>query len=273
MKKYKYLVTGHKGFIGSRLFKSLAGPKLGIDLKDGLDIIDCLPDDIEVDTVFHLAALPSVEYSVKNPHYTLKHNVYATSVLLNWCRTHGVKRFVFSSSAATMGDGTGPSSPYGLHKLMSEMECKIYSQLYGLDTVCLRYFNVYSEDQPFGGAYSTVISAWMEMIRQKKPLRVDGDGEQTRDYIHVDDIVSANLFCASYGQAFSGEVFEVGTGVETSINQVRDIISTKQSVRWEHAPARHGDIVKSVANTSKLSKIGWSANIDIFSGLKRCFNL
>ena len=173
MKKYKYLVTGHKGFIGSKIFNSLSGSKIGIDLKDGKDILDCLPDDIEVDTVFHLAALPSSRFAVfpvVSPSYALKHNVLGTSRLLEWSKLHGVKRFIFSSSAAVYGNGEDPNSPYGLHKLMSEMECKLYSQLYGLDTVCLRYFNVYSEDQPFNGTHSTVISAWMEMIKQKQPL-------------------------------------------------------------------------------------------------------
>ena len=271
MKKYKYLVTGHKGFIGSHLFESLVGPKLGIDLKDGQDVIDCLPDDIEVDTVFHLAALPKVEYSVENPCYTLKHNVYATSVLLNWCRSHGVKRFVFSSSAATTGDGQGPTSPYGLHKLMSEMECKLYSQLYGLDTVCLRYFNVYSEDQPFGGSYSTVISAWMEMVRQDRPLRIDGDGEQTRDYIHVDDVVSANLFCASHNKNFNGAVYDVGSGDVVSLNNIKEFVNENLKVSWDHAPVRPGDVRHTEADTSKLRKLGWTAKIGILEGLTRCF--
>tara|TARA_R110000851_G_scaffold6661_4_gene26683 strand:+ start:1070 stop:1891 length:822 start_codon:yes stop_codon:yes gene_type:complete len=273
MKKYKYLVTGHEGFIGSRLYSSLPNSKIGFDLKSGEDILDCLPSDIQVDTVFHLAALPRVEYSVENPSYTLKHNVLATSVLLDWCRTHGVKRFIFSSSAAAHGDGSGPNSPYGLHKLISEKECKLYSELYDLDTVCLRYFNVYSENQPYGGPYSTVISAWMEMLHQDKPLPINGDGEQTRDYIHVDDIVSVNLFCESYKERFNGETFEVGTGIETSIKEIKKIISTKGNIQWNSTPARHGDIKFSVANTEKLNRIGWSSSIDILSGLKKCFKL
>ena len=271
MKKYKYLVTGHKGFIGSRLYESITDSKIGLDLKDGEDIIDCLPDNIEVETVFHLAALPKVEYSVENPSYTLRHNVFATSKLLDWCRTHGVKRFVFSSSAATTGDGHGPNSPYGLHKLMSELECKLYSQLYGLDTVCLRYFNVYSENQPFGGAYSTVISAWMEMVRQKRPLRIDGDGEQTRDYIHVDDIVSANLFCASHKENFSGSIFDVGSGQTVSLNEIKKVVDERLTIEWEHAPPRPGDVRHAKADVDKLKSLGWVATIGINEGLKRCF--
>jgi len=271
MKKYKYLVTGHKGFIGSHLYESLTDSKIGIDLKDGEDIIDCLPDNIEVDTVFHLAALPRVEYSVENPSYTLKHNVLATSKLLDWCRTHGVKRFIFSSSAATTGDGHGPNSPYGLHKLMSELECKLYSQLYGLDTVCLRYFNVYSEDQPYGGSYSTVISAWMEMIKEGMPLRIDGDGEQTRDYIHVDDVVSVNLFCESYKQNFNGAVYDVGSGKTISLNKIKEFVDSRLDVQWDHAPERPGDVKHTKANIKELCNLGWTAQIEILEGLMRCF--
>ena len=164
--KSKILVTGHKGFIGSRVFAALPeGQRVGIDLKEGEDLLEQLPN-IQVDTVFHLAAHPSVGYSVENPSYTLKHNVLGTSRVLEWAKNHGAKRVVFSSSAAIYGNGDGPNSPYGLHKLMSELECKLYSDLYDLDTVCLRYFNVYSEDQKYGGSYSTVIFMLMTLFLQ-----------------------------------------------------------------------------------------------------------
>ena len=271
MEKYNFLVTGHKGFIGSHIFDALSGTKIGIDLKEGEDILDCLPENIEVETVFHLAALPRVEYSVENPFYTLKHNVLATSKLLEWSKNHGVKRVIFSSSAATYGDGEGPNSPYGLHKLMSEMECKIYSQLYGLDTVCLRYFNVYSENQPFGGSYSTVISAWLEMIRRGLPLRIDGDGEQTRDYVHVDDIVGINLFCAEHKEVFNGAVYDVGSGETVSLNHIKRFVEEASDVEWIHAPPRPGDVRHTIANTKPLTQLGWDAKIDLIEGLTRCF--
>ena len=150
----KVLVTGHKGYIGSRLYKDLkrlGHDVSGIDLKDGVDILYCLPDE-SFDYVFHLAAMPKVSFCMTNPAYTMRQNVFVTSTLLEWAKDHDVKRVIFSSSAAVYGNVDGfPSSPYGLHKLMSEMECRLFSKLYGLDTVCLRYFNVYSEDQPFGG--------------------------------------------------------------------------------------------------------------------------
>lgn len=268
----KYLVTGHKGFIGSRLYGALpAEETIGIDLKDGHDLIEQLPDE-SVETVFHMAALPSVEYSVRNPSYTLKHNVLGTSKVLEWARKQGVKRVVFSSSAAAYGDGLGPNSPYGLHKLMSEKECKLYSELYDLDTVCLRYFNVYSEDQPYGGPYSTIISAWMEMVRQDKPLRVDGTGEQIRDYIHVEDIVSANIFCASYKFKFNGTVYDVGTGTGITVGELKEQVSAKvPSVKWVFGPPRSGDVKSSVASPFSLKRLGWTPRVNIGDGLDRCF--
>ena len=269
--KNKILVTGYKGFIGSHLYETLPEEqRIGIDLKDGEDIIDQLPD-IQVDTVFHLAAQPRVEYSVENPSYTLKHNVLGTSRALEWAKNHGAKRVVFSSSSAIYGDGTGPSSPYGLHKLMSEMECKLYSELYGLDTVCLRYFNAYAEDQEYGGPYSTVISAWMELLKKSKPLRIDGDGEQTRDYVHVDDIVSVNLFCANYEGRLNGACFDVGTGEAISLNSIKEFVEERYKVRWQQAPEREGDVKHTLANTRPLQDLGWEAKIKIAEALNKCF--
>jgi len=270
----KALITGHKGYIGSHVYKALQGSGhdvQGIDIKDGDDILHCLPNE-DFDYVFHLAALPRVEYSVKNPSYTLKQNVLVTSTLLEWAKDHKVKRVIFSSSSAAMGDGDGvPKSPYGLHKLMSEMECKLFSELYDIDTVCLRYFNAYSEDQPFGGAYATAICAWMEMIRQGKRLRIDGDGKQTRDLVHVDDIISANIFCMEHDKDFKGKSFNVGSGESVSMNYIREVISKYHKVKWNWSPARPGDVRHTLADITDLQKLGWSPKTSIEAGLERCF--
>lgn len=268
------LVTGYKGYIGGKLYNKLIAigyEVFGIDLKDGQDIIDCLPKNKNFDCVFHLAALPSVEYSVLNPSYTMKHNVLATSKLLEWAKENKVKRFIFSSSSAIYGDGNGPKSPYGLHKLMSEQECKLYSELYGLDTVCLRYYNLYSEDQKYGGAYSTAISAWMEMIRTNKPLRIDGDGEQTRDFIHVDDVVQANLFCMNHKENFNGKFYDIGSGKSISLNYIKDYIDQFNEVKWDHRPERIGDVKYTKANIQEMLNFGWTPKISIEEGLERCF--
>ena len=270
----KCLVTGHKGYIGSHLFFELQkqGHLVhGIDLKDGNDVLHCLPDE-DYDYVFHMAAMPKVGFSVEKPSYTLKHNVLATSKVLEWSKEHKVKRVIFSSSAAVNGNNDGiPTSPYGLHKLMSEMECRLYSNLYGLDTVCLRYYNVYSENQKYGGSYSTAICAWMEMIRQDKSPRIDGDGEQTRDMVHVRDVVAANVFCMDYDKPFNGDFYDIGSGKSVSLNEIKNFIDKFNDVKWDHAPARLGDIKHTKADVSKIASIGWQPTMSIEEGLKRCF--
>jgi UDP-glucose 4-epimerase len=269
----KCLVTGHRGFIGSHLYEKLLDLGIdveGVDLKEGKDILDFLPSE-DFDFVFHMAALPRVEFSVENPSYTLKHNVLATSKLLEWSKNHGVKRFIFSSSSAIYGNGEGPTSPYGLHKLMCELECKLYSQLYNLDTVCLRYFNAFSADQEFGGAYSTVVCAWMEMIRENKSLRLDGDGEQTRDFVHVEDIVDANIFCMNHQDKFNGEQFEIGTGTSISVNEIKNIVLKYHQVEFKNAPERPGDAKHTLANLEKIKNIGWTPQLNSLEQIEKCF--
>jgi len=269
----KCLVTGHKGYIGNKMYKRLLelGHNVrGIDLKEGENIISCLPDD-HFDYVFHFAALPRVEYSVENPSYTMKQNVLSTSILLEWAKKHDVKRVIFSSSSATIGDGIGPKSPYGLQKLISEMECKLYSQLYKLDTVSLRYFNVFSEDQEYGGAYSTVICAWMEMLKKDQRIILEGDGTQTRDFVHVNDIIDVNLFCMNYKENFNGITYEVGTGVSISINAIKNIVNKYHTIDWVFKPARKGDVKHTLADISKLKNIGWCAKIKPSVSIDKCF--
>jgi UDP-glucose 4-epimerase len=266
----KILVTGHKGYIGSKLFNKLDdGINIihGIDLKDGRDVLHHL-SNTSYDYVFHLAAFPSVQQSVEEPSGTFRNNAYATSVLLEWAKNHNVKRVIFSSSAAA----ASVTSPYGLHKRISEQECRLYSQLYGLDTVCLRYYNVYSEDQNYGGSYSTAISAWMQMIREGRELRIDGDGEQTRDFVHVDDVVSANIFCMNQDKPFAGAIHDVASGVSFSLNSVREIINRNHDVAWVENPERKGDIKHSHSDISGLLSLGWKPSVAIEDGLQRCFS-
>tara|TARA_B100000579_G_C22811778_1_gene845655 strand:- start:101 stop:943 length:843 start_codon:yes stop_codon:yes gene_type:complete len=264
----KILITGHKGYIGSRLYKKLSYNKnisclIGVDLKDGNDIID-FDFNENLDFIFHMAALPSVQLSVDRPSYTLKHNVLGTSKILELAKKTNAKRVIFSSSAAIYGNSGVPESPYGMHKLMSEMECRLYSNLYNIDTVSLRYFNIFSEDQKYGGAYSAVISAWIEMLDKKRKLRIDGDGEQTRDFIHVDDIISANIFCMNHKGLFKGNAYDVGNGKSISLNSIKGIVDKYQKrVSWEYFEKRSGDINESCANINNgLQSFGWSPNIN-----------
>ena len=266
----KIFITGHRGYIGSRLFNKLDNGFSvvhGMDLKDGRDILHHLPNT-SYDYVFHIAAFPSVQKSVNEPSDTFRNNAYATSVLLEWAKNHNVKRVIFSSSAAA-ADAT---SPYGLQKKISEQECKLYSQLYGLDTVCLRYHNVYSEDQVYGGVYSTAVSAWMQMIREGKALRINGNGEQTRDFVHVDDVVSANIFCMNQNKPFVGAIHDVASGASCSLNSVREIINSNHDVTWIEKPERKGDIKHSHSDISGLLSLGWKPSVAIEDGLQRCFS-
>lgn len=270
----KILITGHRGYIGSHLFEKLRQDSkydvFGIDLKDGNDILHCLPEE-NFDCVFHFAALPRVEYSVENPFYTMKQNVLVTSKLLEWSKNHGVKTFIFSSSSALYGEGSGPKSPYGLHKLISEMECELYQDLFDIKCVCLRYFNVYSEDQEYGGSYSTVVSAWMQMIREGKPLRIDGAGDQSRDFIHVSDVVSANIWCMKNINRLDKLWYDVGYGDTCSINDIKVVVDKYNDVRWEKAPPRPGDVKHTEIGAQRLQITGWSPNVGLESGLERCF--
>jgi len=275
MENKKVLVTGHLGYIGSHIFKELntRGYKLrGIDLKNGEDILHCLPNE-DFDCVFHLAALPRVGFSVENPFYTMKQNVLVTSKLLEWSKNHGVKTFIFSSSSALYGEGSGPKSPYGLHKLISEMECELYQKLYNIKCVCLRYFNVYSEDQEYGGAYSTVVAAWMQMIKEKKSLRIDGDGEQSRDFIHVEDIVSANIYCMENINNLKELWYDVGYGKTCSLNKIRGIVNKYHKVEWDNAPERQGDVRHTEIGSQRLQLEGWNPRVSLSDGLEKCFKI
>ena len=277
----KCLVTGHKGYIGSKLYerlKELGHDVLGLDIssldsKEGLDIRSHLFYNgkpwikFRPEYIFHLAAKPSVSWSIENPSESLSHNVLGSSRVLEFARHTKARRVIFASSAAAYG----ASSPYGVHKQMTELECKLYSDLYNVDTVSLRYFNVYSADQPYGGAYSTVIAAWMEMLRRDSPLIIEGDGTQTRDFIHIDDIIDVNIFSMNCEQQFKGATYDVGTGEETSLNELKNYINLIKRPEWKIIPERTGDIKFSKADTTGLKSLGWSAQVDIKNGLKRCF--
>ena len=259
------LVTGHRGYIGSRLYaklKAAGHDVLGVDLKDGTDILHTLPE-VDIATVFHLAAFPSVAYSIENPAYTLMHNVLGTSRLLEWSKKRNVKRFVFSSSAAVYGNDGNLGSPYALHKLMSEKECKLYSDLYGIDSVCLRYFNVYSEDQEYGGPYSTVFAAWMSALKNNIEPTLEGDGSQTRDFIHLNDIIDANIFCMNYENNFNGETYDIASGITISLESIKNYIDSRYNVTWNLIPPRTGDIKHVSPNCNKINNLGWYARISI----------
>ena len=171
-----------------------------------------------------------------------------------------------------MGNGSGPESPYALQKYTTEIETSLYSKLYGLDTVSLRYFNVYSYDQTINGPYATAISNWMHAIRNNITPHINGDGEQRRDMVNVEDVVRANIFCMEQEINFNGAVFEIGTGTNISLNQIKKIVNKHfPDVQFEYRSPRPGDVRETKANITPLSGAGWTAKIDIFEGIEDCF--
>lgn len=289
------LVTGHLGYIGSRVFKALVeqGHHVrGIDLKQSEYTGDILEDlghmhtsqtglasisgeyrDFKPEYIFHLAAIPRVPYSVEYPVEVLENNITSTLRVLEYARLSGTKRVIYSSSSSVVGDGDGPTSPYGASKLVPEILCKNYSDVYGLDTVSLRYFNVYSKDQEVDGPYATAIANFMHAIREGRNPFITGDGEQRRDMLHVSDAVSANLFCMNHDSGFGGQWFDVATGGNISLNEVREIINKYHpDVVFDYVGERAGDVRVTKANTDPLKELGWATKVDIQSGIEECFN-
>jgi UDP-glucose 4-epimerase len=189
-----------------------------------------------IDVVFHMAALARVQESIENPILYDKVNVGGTLNMLKTCVDYGVHRFVFTSSSAIYGDveekdlptseesEITPMSPYALHKLMGEQYCKLFSSLYDIETICLRYFNVYGERQPTEGAYCLVMGKFAQQRLNGEPMTIRGDGEQKRDFVYVGDVVEANIQAGFYEHSLKGAVFNIGNGDNRSVNQIADLI-------------------------------------------------
>ena len=250
----KVLVTGGAGFIGSHLAERLVqeenkvaviddfslGKEKNLEkIKDRITIYrNSICDDLEdifkkekFDCVFHLAALPRVQFSILNPDKTHEANVNGTFNLLNCCKKFNVKRFVFSSSSSIYGNQEkmplkedfepNPMSPYALHKLIGEYYCKLFNLLYGIETISLRYFNVYGPRQNPEGDYACLIPKFIKKIANKERPTIYGDGKQTRDFTYVEDVVEANILASgTKNQKCFGEVFNIGAGKNISVNQI-----------------------------------------------------
>ena len=275
----KCLITGHKGYIGSKLFaqlKRMGHEVIGIDLNENGDLFELLKDkfyyDFKPEFIFHMACWPRVGYCLEKPVETMRNNTLGGSVVLDYAHKVGsVKRFIYSSSSSVVGNGSGPTSPYGLQKYTTELETGIYNKVYGLETVSLRYFNVYSEDQKSDGPYATAVCNWMQSLRDNKKPFITGDGEQRRDMVHRDDVVSANIFAMSYSGEFNGAVFDVGTGDNISLNEIREIVQNHHDVEFDYIESRPGDVMLTKAEVSKLKNLGWSSQIKITKGITKCF--
>ena len=186
------------------------------------------------DAIFHLAALARVQPSIENPSSFNDANVNGTLNMLLIAKKLGIRRFVYSASSSAYGNAkifptpeehpTDPLSPYGLQKLIGEQYCRVFSHCYGLETVCLRYFNVFGERQSLEGAYRLVMGIFANQRLNDKPMTISGDGEQRRDFTYVGDVVRANILAANCDKVGSGEVINIGNGDNRSVNQLADLI-------------------------------------------------
>ena len=245
------LVTGGAGFIGSNLVNKLIEEGHYVRVVDDLSTgsqynfkypVELYRVDIsespfldmfsDIDVVFHLAAFARVEPSIQDPVKAHRINVNGTLNVLKACIDNKVKRFVFTSSSAVYGESPTPTtenhepntmSPYALHKLIGEQYCRLFSDLYKLQTVSLRYSNAYGEGQPTEGAYCNVMGIFQNQKNMGNPMTIVGDGEQRRDFIHVNDIVNANLNVAFTNKmTFLGDVFNIGYGKNYSVNEIAE---------------------------------------------------
>lgn len=303
------LVTGCAGFIGSnfvRQFKKKYQRSniIGIDdfssgRKDALEssvifyegsilderLLEKIFSKHKPKYVFHFAALPRVSYSVEYPRQTSEVNIIGTVGLLEVSKNHGVKRFIYSSSSAVYGGAKklptkesenfpNPKSPYAVQKYVGEPFCKIFSELFSLDTVCLRYFNVFGPGQYGDSPYATVVSAWLESLYfpKKRKAFIEGDGTQSRDFCYVDNVVLANLCAMESRRTFGGDVVNIATGSQIRINEAKKMIEayTGKRLDLEKRPARLGDVRHTCADISKAKKLlGYNPSVDFEEGLKK----
>lgn len=230
------------------------------------------------DYILHHAAAVSVPQSVLNPAATLNTNVQGTANVLEAARRAGAKRVVFASSCAVYGAGsdrplaetdpTDVQSPYALSKLAGEDLCRLYTRLYGLETVVLRYFNVYGPGQSAGSAYAAVIARFLDCAARGLTLTIDWDGSQTRDFIHVQDVARATLLAAEKGTA--GQTYNVGGAQACSIARLAELVeeTVGHKLEKQFAPKRGGDVHFSRADTAKLQALGFCPEISLLDGLK-----
>ena len=252
----KAIVTGGAGFIGSNLVDKLIEQGVEVTILDNLStgkeeninpkakFINCdisTASEIDMlfyingaDVVFHLAALARVQPSIKDPISFNEVNVKGTLNVLLAAHKAKVKRVVYSDSSSCYVNATkfptpeehstNPLSPYGLQKYVGEQYCKMFSEVYNLDTVSLRYFNVYGERMNLEGAYCLVLGIFAQKMLEGKPLTINNDGEQRRDFTYVGDVVEANILAATHKEPLNGEAFNIGNGKEFTVNEIADML-------------------------------------------------
>ena len=283
------LVTGGAGFVGSHLVEALVarGDRVRVvdDLstgrlenlarvRDRIDWVEGSADDAgDAETIIHPAAAVSVPASMDRPQKTHENNVTRTVRLLTGRR---LKRFIFAGSCAVYGEAPtplsestppAPISPYGASKWAAECYLRAFARSHGVATIALRFFNIYGKRQNPASAYSGVITRFADRLRRDEPLPVYGDGLQTRDYVHVDDIVAALLLGA---EACDGNAYNVGTGTATSVLELAGLMGRclDKTARIAHRPPRAGDVRHATADTRRAKEtLGFEAKIGLEAGL------
>jgi len=304
LKEKRILITGGCGFIGSQLAEQLSKEnevKIIDDLSSGTltniggikDKVICAKRDIrergietefnDIDVVFHEAAQAFISTSLENPLFDADVNILGTLNILEACRKKDVPRVVFASSSAVYGEPQtiplkethplNPVTPYGLAKKVCEEYLRLYYSLYRIESIALRYFNVYGKNQNLVFPNAGVIALFTDRLVKGEPVTIYGDESCTRDFIHVEDVAKANILAALCRQA-SATVINVGTGRETSIKDVIRILEelTHRTIKVMHLPERKGDITRSVADITASKKIlGFEPRINLEEGLARLF--
>ena len=308
MKNKRVLVTGGCGVIGSHIVDHLleVGAEVRVidnvstgfeknlntkaqfyqcDIKEPQSLIEPFKG---VEYVFHTAALARIQPSIKDPKTTFDANAVGTLNVLVAARDAGVKRVIYSASSSVYGDQSSlplteemsphPKNIYALSKLIGEDLCKIFSSLYNLDTVALRYFNVYGPRQINSGAYSTVIGVFLTQLQNNEPLTITGDGTITRDFTYIDDVVHANILAAQSSGTLNGEIINVGTGRNYTINEVaalvleipiNDLQNATTKGKLVYIPPRPAESKATLADNSKAKNLlGWSPNVSFEQGLE-----
>jgi UDP-glucose 4-epimerase len=291
----KVLITGGAGFIGSNLAEKLLAEGHKVTVMDNISTgkRENIPKDAEFfeldianldsikaifknkDVVFHVAAIPRISRSIENPAESFSSNVTGTLNVLLASRDAGVRRVVYSASSSAYGIQeklplsedmrSRPLNPYALTKYIGEELCKEFTDLYGLDTISLRYFNVYGQKMDIRGEYATVIGKFLRLKSEGKPLTIVGDGKQTRDFTHVDDIVTANVLAMRI-ECGGGEVINTGGGDRHSVLEIADLIGGEKV----HVPQRPAEIRDTLADITKAKRIlAWEPKVGFKEGIER----
>ena len=293
----KVLVTGGAGFIGSNLVDRLIDMGISVTVIDDLstgkkeninpeaEFYECSLVDLndlnaktifsDVDVVFHLAALARVQPSIEDPINFNKINVDGTVKVLYYANKAKVKRIVYSASSSCYGDATkfptpethstNPLSPYGLQKYIGEQYCKMFSEVYDLDTCSLRYFNVYGERMALDGAYKLVLGIFAKQMLQGKPLTITNNGNQRRDFTYVQDVVDANILAAQTKGKLNGESFNIGHGKNYSVNEVADMLGGEKTYGEKRL-----EPFQTLADNQKAKDIlGWNPKGDLPTWIKK----